>query len=71
MTLKEILADPSISYWLKDAVKTAYEQDPVDALRDARRLLKMLGERYTQIVNGDLAQRINQSLPQNPSQSKA
>jgi hypothetical protein len=63
MTLKEILADPSISYWLKDAVKTAYEQDPVDALRDARRLLKMLGERYTQIVNGDLAQRINQSLP--------
>ena len=63
MTLKEILADPSISYWLKDAVKTAYEQDPVDALRDARRLLKMLGERYTQTVNGDLAQRINQSLP--------
>ena len=63
MTLKEILTDPSISYWLKDAVKTAYEQDPVDALRDARRLLKMLGEPYTQIVNGDLAQRINQSLP--------
>jgi hypothetical protein len=56
MTLKEILADPSISSWLKDAVKTAYEQDPVDVLRDAHRLLKMLGERYTQIVNRDLAQ---------------
>ena len=51
MTLKEILADPTISYWLKDAIKTAYERDPVDALHDARRLLKMLGERYTQIVN--------------------
>ncbi len=63
MTLKEILADPNISYWLKEAVKTAYEQDPVDALRDARRLLKMLGERYTRIVNGDLGQRIDQSLP--------
>lgn len=56
MTLKEILADPSISSWLKDAIKMAYQQDPVDALRDARRLLKMLGERYTQIVNRELAQ---------------
>ena len=52
MTLNEILADPGISYWLKDAIKTAYERDPIDALHDARRLLKMLGERYTQIVNG-------------------
>jgi hypothetical protein len=51
MTLNEILSDPGISYWLKDAIKTAYERDPVDALQDARRLLKMLGERYTQIVN--------------------
>ncbi len=55
MTLKEILADPSISAWLKDAVRMAYQQDPVEALRDAHRLLKMLGERYTQIVNQDLA----------------
>jgi hypothetical protein len=55
MNLKEILADPTISFWLKDAIKTAYERDPVDALRDARWLLKMLGDRYTQIVNRDLA----------------
>jgi hypothetical protein len=55
MTLKEILADPGISYWLKDAIQRAYEQDPVDALRDAHRLLKILGERYTQTVNRDLA----------------
>jgi hypothetical protein len=54
MTLPEILADPSISSWLKDAIKMAYEQDPLDALRDAHRLLKMLGERYTQVVNRDL-----------------
>ncbi len=56
MTLKEILGDPSISPWLKDAIKMAYEQDPVDALREAHRLLKILGERYTQIVNRTLAQ---------------
>ena len=51
MTLEQILTDPSISSWLKDAVKMAYEQDPIDALRDAHRLIKMLGERYTQVVN--------------------
>jgi hypothetical protein len=56
MTLKEILADPSISSWLKNAIKTAYDQDPVDALRDAHRLLKFLGERYTKIVNQNFAQ---------------
>jgi hypothetical protein len=54
MTLKEILADPSVSYWLKDALRTAYERDPVAALRDARQLLQLLGQRYTQIVNGEL-----------------
>jgi hypothetical protein len=55
MNLKEILADPSVSRWLKDAIQRAYEQDPIDALRDAHRLLKILGERYTQTVNRDLA----------------
>jgi hypothetical protein len=54
MTIEEILADPSVSYWLKDALQAAYEQDPVDAMRDARWLLKLLGERYTQIVNRNL-----------------
>jgi hypothetical protein len=54
MTLKEILADPGISQWLKDAIKTAYERDPLDAMHDAHRLLKMLGERYTQTVNRNL-----------------
>ena len=53
MSLNEILADPGLSNWLKDAIKTAYERDPVDALHDVQRLLKMLGERYTQIVNRD------------------
>jgi hypothetical protein len=67
MTIKEILADPSISSWLKDALKMAYEQDPLDALRDAHRLLKMLGERYTQVVNRDLVLVAGQQLPRNPT----
>ena len=37
MTLREILADPGISSWLKDAIKAAYERDPIEAMRDARR----------------------------------
>ena len=48
-------ADPKISGWLKDAIKTAYERDPIEALHDARWLLEMLGERYTQVVNRGLA----------------
>ena len=55
MNLNEVLEDPGISSWLKDAIKTAYERDPIEALHDARRLLEMLGERYAQVVNRGLA----------------
>ena len=57
MTLKEILADPGISSWLKDAIKTAYERDAIEAMHDAHRLLKMLGERYVQTVNRNVVYR--------------
>lgn len=50
MTLKELLSNPSVSQWLKDALMTAYDRDPIDAIRDAQSLLKLLGDRYTQIV---------------------
>ena len=52
MTIEEILVDQSVSSWLKDAVRTAYDRDSIDALHDARQLLKLLGERYAQIVRG-------------------
>ena len=55
MTAEEILADPTVSRWLKDALRAAYERDPVDAMHDARSLLKLLGERYTQIVTRELS----------------
>ena len=42
MTLQKILADPSISSWLKAAIKMAYEQEPLDALRDATGCSKCL-----------------------------
>jgi hypothetical protein len=55
MTVEEILADPTVSRWLKDALRAAYERDPVDAMHDARCLLKLLGDRYTQIVTRELS----------------
>jgi hypothetical protein len=55
MTMEQILLDKSASPWLKDALRTAYERDSIDALHDARRLLKLLGERYAEIVRGDAA----------------
>ena len=51
MSLHEIFADQSVSCWLKDALRTSYERDPIDALLDAQRLLKLLGDRYAQKVN--------------------
>ena len=59
MTLKEILADPGISSWLKDAIKTAYERDTIEAMHDAHRLLTVLRERYTQTVNRNFAYQIS------------
>lgn len=31
----EILADPSVSFWLKDAIRALDARDPVDAAKDA------------------------------------
>jgi hypothetical protein len=42
---QEILADPAASDWLKSALKSATERDPVDALNDALVLTATLEER--------------------------
>lgn len=39
------LADPSTTYWLRDAIKSALLRDPVDAIRDAEILLELLKDR--------------------------
>ena len=41
----EILADPEASEWLKSALKSAAERDPIDALNDALVLAATLEER--------------------------
>lgn len=42
---QEILADPAASEWLKIALKSAIERDPVDALNDALVLAATLEDR--------------------------
>lgn len=37
-----VLADPAVSYWLKDALRRALRRDPVDAYYDAKLLVELL-----------------------------
>jgi hypothetical protein len=37
--LAEFLEDPSVSFWLKSAIRSALDRDCVDALRDAEDLV--------------------------------
>jgi hypothetical protein len=43
--VSDILQDPSASDWLKGALRTALERDPVDALNDALALAGALEEK--------------------------
>jgi hypothetical protein len=44
------LADPSTTYWLRDAIKSVLARDPVDALRDAETLASLLRERLADLT---------------------
>jgi hypothetical protein len=46
----QILADPAASSWLKEAVKSALERDPVDALNDALALAGALEARLRAVL---------------------
>jgi len=48
---EEILDDPSASDWLKGALRSALERDPVDALNDALLLAATLEERLRTVLD--------------------
>lgn len=54
-----ILNDPSASFWLKDALRTALQRDPVDAAHDAELLAAVLASRQAK-------QLVNQTSPRAP-----
>lgn len=41
-TAEAVLADPAVSYWLKDAIRTLQRRDPCDAARDAALLAEVI-----------------------------
>lgn len=51
MTKKQILEDPSISYWVKEAVKALDERDTLDAFYDAEIVLQFAKEKYEKLAN--------------------
>ncbi len=44
-TPQDLLDAPDVSFWLKAALRTALERDPVDSAADAELLARVLGAR--------------------------
>ena len=49
-TPESILASPIASFWLKNALTTALDRDPVDAVMDAELLAAVLAERTAALL---------------------
>ena len=52
-TIEELMADQSASEWLKSALRSALERDPVDALNDTLALAGILEDRLRNILDLD------------------
>lgn len=50
-TIETVLADPSCSNWLRNALTTALTRDPVDAANDAEVMAKLLAARADAIAD--------------------
>lgn len=58
--IRQILSGPGTSHWLKNALTTALDRDPVDAVNDAELLTLILVHRVDKIneaMSGELAAR--------------
>jgi hypothetical protein len=53
--VEEVMRDQAASQWLKSALRTALERDPVDALNDAFVLASILEERLREVLELDNA----------------
>ena len=54
--IRQILAGPGTSHWMKVALSTALNRDPVDAVNDAELLAMVLRHRAEQISAAALAE---------------
>jgi hypothetical protein len=46
----EVLADPSVSYWLKSAINILLERDVVDAYKDSYLLARIFRQRCDEVL---------------------
>jgi hypothetical protein len=53
LTAEDVIADEATSFWLKSALRTALERDPVDALNDAIVLAATLEVRLRFVLDLD------------------
>ena len=53
--IKRLVEDPSISFWLRDALLSALNRDPVDAANDAGLLSMILDKRATTLLEKQAA----------------
>jgi hypothetical protein len=49
-SVSEVLADPCVSYWLKNTLRTAMERDCVDALYDVQLLEKVFTANFNKVM---------------------
>ena len=52
-TVEEVLSDPSASRWIKAALETALDRDPIDALNDALVLAALLDQHVRDVLGID------------------
>jgi hypothetical protein len=48
---QELLANPAISFWLKDQIRHINQRDVLDALRDAELWVELLQQRFNRQTN--------------------
>ena len=48
--IEEVLTDPTASFWLQAALRSALERDPVDAANDSEILASLLDRRCRSIL---------------------
>ena len=53
--IEEVLADPTASYWLQGALRSALSRDPVDAANDSEVLARLLEQRCRAILDAGSA----------------
>lgn len=56
-TIAQVLGDPSASFWLKSALQSSLQRDPVDAAHDADLLGRLLDSRLEMLTESLLKAR--------------